>query len=230
MTDKIEGYLEVGHNEKNEIIINLPQDMTGHIVFSPNQARHLAQSLNSRAAEVERLIREQENYNRRKAAEAIPVDRSAQTMTDGSPVTPDHREINPATGMQKGYVILSAEERAKGFVRPVRRSYRHIGAQGPKYPLRDLTDEEKSQYVNSGYAKLEVYPENESPMTGRFWSQQELDNIGKGCGIVTTMGVALSETWARDNKFYSGTFCANCRRHYPVEEFVWWGTDETLGS
>lgn len=47
------------------------------------------------------------------------------TLTDGSPVTPDHREINPATGQQKGYVVLSAEERAKGFIRPVRRSYIH---------------------------------------------------------------------------------------------------------
>lgn len=47
------------------------------------------------------------------------------TLTDGSPVTPDHREIDPATGMQKGYVVLSEEERARGFVRPVRRSYRH---------------------------------------------------------------------------------------------------------
>lgn len=47
------------------------------------------------------------------------------TLADGSPVTPDHREINPATGMQKDYVVLSAEERAKGFVRPVRRSYIH---------------------------------------------------------------------------------------------------------
>ena len=49
------------------------------------------------------------------------------TLTDGSPVTPDHREIDPKTGMQKGYVVLSAEERAKGFVRPVRRSYVHVG-------------------------------------------------------------------------------------------------------
>lgn len=47
------------------------------------------------------------------------------TLTDGSPVTSDHREINPATGQQKGYVVLSEEERAKGFVRPVRRSYVH---------------------------------------------------------------------------------------------------------
>jgi hypothetical protein len=50
-----------------------------------------------------------------------------RTLTDGSPVTPDHREINPNTGMQKAYVVLSALERAKGFVRPLRYSYVHIG-------------------------------------------------------------------------------------------------------
>lgn len=48
------------------------------------------------------------------------------TLTNGDPVTPDHRDIDPATGQQKGYVVLSAEERAKGFVRPVRYSYVHV--------------------------------------------------------------------------------------------------------
>lgn len=38
--------------------------------------------------------------------------------------------INPTSGMQKGYVILSDEERAKGFVRPVRRSYLHLTCGG----------------------------------------------------------------------------------------------------
>jgi hypothetical protein len=47
------------------------------------------------------------------------------TLTDGSPVTPEHREIDPKSGMQNGYVVLSEEERAKGFVEPVRRSYVH---------------------------------------------------------------------------------------------------------
>ena len=97
------------------------------------------------------------------------------TLTDGSPVTAGHREINPATGMQKGYVVLSAEERAKGFVRPVRRSYVH-----------------------------------------------------EKCGGVTTMGTALAETYAREPGFYSGTFCAKCRAHFPVGadgEFVWYGTN-----
>lgn len=48
-----------------------------------------------------------------------------RTLIDGTLVAKDHREIDPATGMQKGYVVLSAKERAKGFVRPVRHTYIH---------------------------------------------------------------------------------------------------------
>ena len=51
------------------------------------------------------------------------------TLTDGSPVLPDHRDIlkdGPRAGQQKAYVVLSKEERAKGFVRPVRRTYTHL--------------------------------------------------------------------------------------------------------
>ena len=53
-----------------------------------------------------------------------PVDRDARTLTDGGPVVDDHRELKP-NGQQKGYVVLSQAERAKGFVRPVRHSYIH---------------------------------------------------------------------------------------------------------
>lgn len=55
----------------------------------------------------------------------LRVDRSATQLSDGSPVTPDHRQIDPASGQQKGYVVLSDAERAKGFVRPFRDAYRH---------------------------------------------------------------------------------------------------------
>jgi hypothetical protein len=50
-----------------------------------------------------------------------------RTLADGSPIPDDgsHREIDPRSGQQRGYVVLSAEERAKGFVRPVRRTYIH---------------------------------------------------------------------------------------------------------
>ncbi len=106
----------------------------------------------------------------REAGAVPPVDRTQRRMTDGSPEAPDHRELRP-DGMQKGYIVLSAEERARGFVRPVRRTYVH-----------------------------------------------------QKCGVATTMGLALAETYARDPHFYSGTFCVGCRAHFPVGpdgEFVW---------
>lgn len=109
--------------------------------------------------------------------EVTPVDRSARVLTDGSPVTEDHREINPESGQQKGYVVLSADERAKGFVRPVRRSYLHTV-----------------------------------------------------CGAVTSMSLAIAETYARDPGFYDGTFCHKCRAHFPLVQFVWEGTDDQVGS
>lgn len=155
------------------------------------------------------------------------------TLTDGSPVTPDHREIDQLTGQQRGYVVLSAEERAKGFVRPVRRSYVHVGIAGPTFPLRDLTEQEIETYGAHGHVKYEEYPEDRRPSLGRFWTQQELDAVGRGCGVETTMGQALAETYARQPDFYSGTFCAGCRVHRPVGadgEFVWSGTDERVGT
>lgn len=60
----------------------------------------------------------------RGAGAVPPVDRSQRVLTDGSPVTADHLEIM-ADGQQKGYVVLSDTERARGFVRPVRRTYVH---------------------------------------------------------------------------------------------------------
>jgi hypothetical protein len=36
------------------------------------------------------------------------------------------------------------------------------------------------------------------------------------CGTVTTMGLKLSETYARDPKFYSGTFCCYCQAHFDL--------------
>lgn len=96
--------------------------------------------------------------------------------TSGKPIDEHTREINSATGMQKDYVILCAEERAKGFVRPYRDTYTHLT-----------------------------------------------------CGTNTTAGRSLSETYARDPSFYSGTFCYKCRAHFPLNEFKWLD-GETLGT
>jgi hypothetical protein len=50
------------------------------------------------------------------------------------------------------------------------------------------------------------------------------------CGVVTTMGRALSETYARNPKFYGATFCCGCNRHLPVAEFVWTADGAEVGS
>ena len=51
------------------------------------------------------------------------------------------------------------------------------------------------------------------------------------CGATTSMSRPLAETFARDPGYYSGgTFCYACCKHFPLKEFVWDGTDETVGS
>lgn len=102
-------------------------------------------------------------------------------LISGAPVPEDrsHTEINPATGMQRDYIVLSDAERAKGFVKPVRRKYIH------------------------------AYP-------------SEI-NRQIGCGGETTMGTALAETYARNPRFYNGTFCVHCKTHFPLNQFIWDG-------
>lgn len=143
------------------------------------------------------------------------------------PNNPCLKKIEPS-GQQACYLILSEEERAKGFVRPVRQSYKHVGIR-PKYPLRDLTPEEHERYDQFHYVKYEEYPEG-SACCGRFWTQAQLNS---GCGVVTTMGLALAETYARDPNFYGGTFCVQCGKHLPVGaegEFVWMNNDGTVSE
>lgn len=56
-----------------------------------------------------------------------------KTLSDGTQIYPEYRDIiteGPRKGQQKGYVVLAEEERTKGFVRPVRRSYVHLKCGG----------------------------------------------------------------------------------------------------
>ena len=130
------------------------------------------------------------------------------------------------------YLVLSEEERAKGFVRPLRRSYIHVGIEGPKYPLRDLTDEQKEWWASSGYIKYEEYPKDGSHgnALGSLWTQEKLDKINGGCQTETIMGLALCETYARDPNFYGATYCVGCNMHLPLNEFVWAEDGERLGT
>jgi hypothetical protein len=104
------------------------------------------------------------------------------TLTDGSPVTDNHREINPDTGQQRGYVVLSEDERKRGYVEPLRYSYIH-----------------------------------------------------EKCRTVTSMSHSIAETYAINPiGFYSGTFCSNCRNHFPIGEegeFIWNdGNNQKVGT
>ena len=110
----------------------------------------------------------------------LEVDRSARVLVSGHPVPHDqsHTELK-SNGQQQDYVVLTAAERAKGFVRPYRDAYRHLK-----------------------------------------------------CGTITTMSRAIAGTYARDPRFYSGTFCVTCGAHFPVGEngeFVWYEMDGSTG-
>lgn len=93
---------------------------------------------------------------------------------------PDDPRLGHGTGgvgMNEAYLVLTDEERAKGFVRPLYRAYKH-----------------------------------------------------HLCGGVTTMGLPLCETYARNPKFYGATYCATCGTHYVVGEqgeFTWVDADGT---
>lgn len=53
---------------------------------------------------------------------------SGRTPENFQPGAPEG--IDPTTGQHKSYWVLSERERAKGFVKPVRQTYKHVGADG----------------------------------------------------------------------------------------------------
>ena len=173
-------------------------------------------------------IREVENHLKRVFVDSAKERLTGKgELTDSPRGTPTDEQL--PDGQFKDHWVLSEEERAKGFVRPVRNSYVHVGIPGPTHTLRDLTEEQEELFGDSDYVKFEAYPESEHA-TGRFWTQAEIDSISQGCGAETIMsGRGLSETYAREPQFYGSTFCTGCGDYLPVGkqgEFVW-SIDET---
>ncbi len=113
--------------------------------------------------------------------------------TSGEAPSKVRAEQTEPAGQHKSYIVLCEEERKKGFVRPYRDAYKHVGR------LED--DEFDGKMRRTG-----------------------------GCNSVTTMGRALSETYARDPNFYGATFCVTCNAHFPVAEFVWTADGLQVGS
>ncbi len=159
------------------------------------------------------------------------------TVRGEEPVNPDDASVpNSATrpdGQHVDHWVMCPGEIIKaGFKRPVRLSYLHVGPPGPIHPLRDLDDEQKARYAAVGYVKYEPYPEG-SHALGRYWTQEQLDKVGKGCGVKTSMPAAIAETYAADPGYYGSTFCCGCGTYLPVGrdgEFVWDGTNDRVGT
>ena len=145
-------------------------------------------------------------------------------------------------GMQNEcYLILSEEERAKGFVRPYRNRYIHVGRNIKshwKEVHRLLTEEEIVEFTDKKYvAVMSIVTDDEGNFKGgTYVTQEELDAWNKGeringCGCKTIMAREISETYARDPKFYGATWCMNCGKHIDVNEFIWDDeSGETVGS
>lgn len=115
------------------------------------------------------------------AMEAI-IDKAYTTHKQGVTTDPTDPRLTHGVDAEpveqaEVYLVLSDEERAKGFVRPYRDSYLH-----------------------------------------------------SKCQCVTSMGRELSETYARDPKFYGATYCVHCRQHLAVAEFTWTADGAVVGS
>ena len=54
--------------------------------------------------------------------------------------------------------------------------------------------------------------------------------IHETCGVETKMNMTISETYAREPKFYGATYCMGCEKHLPVSEFKWSSDGEVVGS
>jgi len=81
---------------------------------------------------------------------------------------PGHREIALDTGMQRDYVVLAEEERAKGFVRPVR--------------LTCLWAAVKSRRIHTQPTMRRINNALHYETRTRSFAENKPDNLHKPCG------------------------------------------------
>ena len=160
------------------------------------------------------------------------------------------KEGKQEKGQNACYLVLSPEEIAKGFVRPVRTKYVHVGKKverdnegriiGRLIKIDEPDYDNANNYFTKekGYGGYIAYPEGHTGTSavGRYLKIEEVEAIVArkkhfgGCGVETRMNETISETYARDPKFYGATFCVGCNKHLPVEEFEWSVDGEIVGS
>ncbi len=157
----------------------------------------------------------------------------AMCTTSGEPVDVVRANQTEKTGQHTSYIVLCPAERAKGFVRPYRDAYKHVG----RSVCAKIIHEARDARLGGDRLICDLPHGHDGQCDGpnRNVSQPEhaellaRHRIG-GCGSVTTMGRALSETYARQPSFYGATFCCHCNKHLPVAEFVWTADSLPVGS
>jgi hypothetical protein len=154
--------------------------------------------------------------------------------TDGKAPRPGYEgatapaPVDPVTGQHEAYWVLSSAERARGFVRPVRMSYEHVGGVVCGKNLYPADERGFVRVCRQSAGHGGGCGDGELVSGVDYAKLLAMGRLG-GCGAKTTMSRAIAETYARDPKFYSHTFCVRCARYLPVAEFVWTGTSEVVG-
>lgn len=161
------------------------------------------------------------------------------TVSGKQPTNPDDaptptEALRPDGQKADHWVMCPGEIIKAGFKRPVRSSYVHVGRPAPQFKLEDMTTEQQARWQGIGYIKFERFPEgHDRTGIGRFWTQEQLDKVDKGCGTKTSMPTAIAETYAASPGYYGSTFCCGCKTYLPVGrdgEFVWDGTTDRVGT
>lgn len=143
---------------------------------------------------------------------------------------PKDERINKTkpNGQREAYLILPQHEIDKGFIRPVFGSYVHVGR------AKELCGE-GDQYAQGYLCALDKDHSGECVKTTYFKDVNIIRGLGvynklNECDHITQVTKPIAETLARDPKFYKELFCAHCKEHKNVNEFVWLGTNITVGS
>ncbi len=203
-------------------VAELQQRTVGEIRLGPRPETQ--EDIDRRTAALSDVIKKALKHEHEKDHEGRQI-----CTTSGDAPSQVRAEQTEKTGQHKAYIVLCEEERQKGFVRPYRDAYKHVGRSvcgvvvGTEHGFRTICDETDLTHVGEhGCVTRRVTTEEAKDIEYRR-------KIG-GCGSVTTMGRALSETYARDPKFYGATFCCTCNQHFPVGEFTWSKDGEVVGS
>lgn len=189
------------------------------------------------ARELARELRRQEALPFKPAAAPVFEDKERNPFIEGpAPKACSYSHENVTVCMKCGWV---SQEPANNQTAEVMKEF-----------MTDPTTKADRYATTDGKPPREGYenataPAPIEPTTGQheaYWVLSEEDRkkgwvrplrrkyIHKMCGTVTSMGLALCETYAKNPGFYSHTFCMGCNDHLPVSEFTWDEDGAEVGS